>query len=65
MPVLLRSFDDIEHMLCWENRSFDHYFGTLSAVDGFLRRRCFNKGLEPETGAGPTGITFTQSIPGV
>ncbi|CLU71344.1 phospholipase C 3 plcC [Mycobacterium tuberculosis] len=28
---------DIEHIvLCLqENRSFDHYFGTLSAVDGF------------------------------
>lgn len=36
-----RSIDDIEHIviLMQENRSFDHYFGTLRGVRGFGDRR--------------------------
>jgi phospholipase C len=36
-PVGVGSFGDIEHivLLMQENRSFDHYFGTLSGVRGF------------------------------
>ena len=35
------SLDDIEHvvLLMQENRSFDHYFGTLSGVRGFADPR--------------------------
>ncbi len=41
-------------MLCpaQENRSFDHYFGTLSAVDGFdTPTPLFQQGWNPETQA--------------
>jgi phospholipase C len=36
-PPRRRSFDDIKHIviLMQENRSFDHYFGTLAGVRGF------------------------------
>lgn len=58
---------DIEHIvLCLqENRSFDHYFGTLSAVDGFDTPTPLfqQKGWNPETQAlDPTGITLPYRI---
>ncbi|MDQ2728147.1 MAG: phospholipase [Actinomycetota bacterium] len=52
---------DIEHVvfLMQENRSFDHYFGTLSGVRGFSDRSpVFNQfGYRPGKGPDPTGST--------
>lgn len=43
---------DIEHFVFFmqENRSFDHYFGTLSGTDGFNNGIAAlpTKGLEPD-----------------
>ena len=54
---------DIEHivLLMQENRSFDHYFGTLSGVNGFsIPSPLFQqKGWNPQTQAlDPSGITI-------
>jgi len=64
------SLSDIKHIviLMQENRSFDHYFGTLSGVRGFsdpavptqtvggATSPIFNQyGFQPGTGASPTG----------
>src|SRR5580700_9887393 len=40
-----RSLSDIEHVviLMQENRSFDHYFGTLSGVRGFSDPLAMNR----------------------
>jgi phospholipase C len=58
-PAGTGSLGDIEHvvLLMQENRSFDHYFGTMSGVRGFddsspaFRQR----GYEPGKGASPAG----------
>jgi phospholipase C len=54
------SLDDIEHFvfLMQENRSFDHYFGTLSGVAGFGDDSpAFNQyGFAPAVGPTPTGF---------
>ena len=57
--------NDIEHIvfLMQENRSFDHYFGTMSGVRGFRRHRraarVQQKGWNPATQAiDPAGITI-------
>src|SRR5580704_3040645 len=58
-PAGSGSLADIEHfvLLMQENRSFDHYFGTMSGVRGFgdaspaFRQR----GYEPGTGVSPDG----------
>lgn len=44
-PDALSSFYDAEHIviLMQENRSFDHAFGTLKGVRGFLDKRAFIK----------------------
>jgi phospholipase C len=64
------SLSDIEHVviLMQENRSFDHYFGTMSSVRGFsdpavLKQNVGGKtypifdqfGYQPGTGVDPTG----------
>jgi phospholipase C len=56
------SLNDIEHVviLMQENRSFDHYFGTMSGVRGFSDPAAlagvFNqKGFQPGTGTDPSG----------
>jgi phospholipase C len=56
------SLNDIEHVviLMQENRSFDHYFGTLSGVRGFSDPAAisgvFNQhGFQPGTGVDPAG----------
>ncbi|HWG02349.1 MAG TPA: alkaline phosphatase family protein [Trebonia sp.] len=54
-PAGTGSLDDIEHvvLLMQENRSFDHYFGTLSGVRGFddpspaFRQRGYAPGVGP------------------
>ncbi|GJO01961.1 hypothetical protein NJB1808e29_25070 [Mycobacterium marinum] len=50
---------DIEHIvLCLqENRSFDHYFGSLSSVDGFDTPTSLfqQKGWDPRTQSGRSG----------
>ena len=66
----LRRLDDINHVviLMQENRSFDHYFGTLSHVRGFDDRAVVHQtvggrpypvfdqfGYQPGTGADPSG----------
>jgi phospholipase C len=57
------SLNDIEHIVLFmqENRSFDHYFGRLSDVDGFdTPSPAFKqKGFNPQTRAiDPNGITL-------
>ncbi len=44
-PAARSTFYDAEHIviLMQENRSFDHAFGTLKGVRGFLDRRAFKK----------------------
>jgi phospholipase C len=58
-PAGTGSLDDIEHvvLLMQENRSFDHYFGTLSGVRGFSdTSAAFRQyGYSPGKGATPTG----------
>lgn len=54
---------DIEHfvLLMQENRSFDHYFGTLSSTDGFdtAAPQFAQKGWNPATQAlDPAGVTL-------
>ncbi|QLL05077.1 phospholipase C [Mycobacterium vicinigordonae] len=54
---------DIEHIVLFmqENRSFDHYFGTLSGVDGFNTPSPLfqQKGWNPMTQAfDPAGVTI-------
>ncbi|OOK74910.1 tat (twin-arginine translocation) pathway signal sequence domain protein [Mycobacterium kansasii] len=54
---------DIEHivLLMQENRSFDHYFGTLSDIDGFDTASPLfqQKGWDPRTQSlDPSGITL-------
>src|ERR1700722_17709642 len=53
---------DIEHIVLFlqENRSFDHYFGTLSGTDGFntMSPLFAQKGWNPQTQKiDPAGIT--------
>jgi phospholipase C len=54
------SLDDIEHvvLLMQENRSFDHYFGTMSSVAGFsdTSEAFGQRGYQPGVGATPDGI---------
>ncbi|MGB9223009.1 alkaline phosphatase family protein, partial [Mycobacterium sp.] len=55
--------NDIEHfvLLMQENRSFDHYFGTISGVNGFgSGSPSFSqKGWNPQTQAiDPAGVTI-------
>jgi phospholipase C len=65
----LHSLDQIEHVmiLMQENRSFDHYFGTLSGVRGFGDRDaiCLPDGrsvfYQPDT-ANPDGYTLPFRI---
>jgi phospholipase C len=58
-PAGVGSFSDIEHivLLMQENRSFDHYFGTLSGVRGFDdASAAFRQyGYAPGVGQTPTG----------
>ncbi len=54
---------DIEHfvLLLQENRSFDHYFGTLSGVNGYNSGSPYfqQKGWNPQTQAkDPSGVTI-------
>ena len=54
---------DIEHFVLFmqENRSFDHYFGTLSGTDGFNAASPLfqQKGWNPQTQAlDPNGVTM-------
>src|SRR5258708_16247681 len=70
-PVIEKAFgagpcsghlSDIEHfvLLMQENRSFDHYFGTLSGVNGFDTATPLfqQKGWNPQTQSiDPNGIT--------
>jgi phospholipase C len=60
-PLTTGSSHDIDHFvfLMQENRSFDHYFGTMSGVRGFdsakiavLRQR----GYRPGVGPSPHGV---------
>jgi phospholipase C len=75
-PSRARGIKEIEHVviLMQENRSFDHYFGTLSGVRGFSdprvpKQRVDRKrypifdqfGYAPGTGVDPTG-TCSPSI---
>ncbi|QUR69781.1 phospholipase [Mycobacterium spongiae] len=58
---------DIEHfvLLMQENRSFDHYFGTLSDVDGFDSGSPLfaQAGWNPETqSVDPSGITLPYRL---
>ncbi|WP_444309062.1 alkaline phosphatase family protein, partial [Mycobacterium marinum] len=58
---------DIEHIvLCLqENRSFDHYFGSLSSVDGFDTPTSLfqQKGWDPRTqSVDPAGTTVPYRI---
>jgi phospholipase C len=54
-PAGTGSLNDVEHvvLLMHENRSFDHYFGTLSGVRGFddpspaFRQRGYAPGVGP------------------
>jgi phospholipase C len=59
-PAGVGSFDDIEHivLLMQENRSFDHYFGTLSGVRGFDdASAAFSQyGYSPGVGQTPDGF---------
>jgi phospholipase C len=70
-PSTARGLKEIEHVviLMEENRSFDHYFGTLSGVAGFsdprvLKQRIDGKrypifdqfGYAPGTGVDPAGF---------
>jgi phospholipase C len=70
-PSTARGLKEIEHVviLMQENRSFDHYFGTLSGVAGFSDRRVLKQrvdgkrypifdqfGYAPGTGVDPTGF---------
>jgi phospholipase C len=54
------SLADIEHvvLLMNENRSFDHYFGTMSGVAGFDGDSAAfaQQGYTPQVGPDPTGI---------
>jgi phospholipase C len=58
-PAGSGSLDDIEHivLLMQENRSFDHYFGTLSGVRGFddPSPAFEQRGYAPGIGPTPTG----------
>jgi phospholipase C len=58
-PAGTGSLGDIEHvvLLMQENRSFDHYFGTMSGVRGFGDRSpAFRqRGYEPGKGPSPDG----------
>ncbi|WP_204079210.1 phospholipase C [Mycobacterium riyadhense] len=58
---------DIEHFVLFmqENRSFDHYFGTLSGTDGFNTPSPLfaQKGWNPMTQApDPTGVTIPYRL---
>jgi phospholipase C len=70
-PSTARGLGEIEHIviLMQENRSFDHYFGTLSGVDGFSnahvlsqtvdgkKYRVFDQfGYAPGVGEDPSGF---------
>jgi phospholipase C len=59
-PAGTGSLNDIEHvvMLMQENRSFDHYYGTLSGVRGFddVSPAFSQKGYEPGKGVAPEGV---------
>jgi phospholipase C len=54
------SLNDIEHfvLLMQENRSFDHYYGTMSGVRGFAdpSPAYQQKGYTPGKGADPNGV---------
>jgi len=57
------SLRDIEHVifLIQENRSFDHYFGTLSGVRGFGDRHCGPGGSSTACRTSPTtGVPSTR-----
>src|SRR5580704_11980484 len=58
-PAGTGSLNDIEHfvLLMQENRSFDHYYGTLSSVRGFSdKSAAFRQyGYSPGVGVTPTG----------
>ena len=51
LPAGGASLGDIEHIviLMQENRSFDHYFGTLSGVTGFSDRHVVNQQMNGRT----------------
>ena len=68
-PAGSASLSDVQHVvvLMQENRSFDHYFGTLSGVRGFSDRHTISQsvdgqaypifdqfGYQPGKGAGPS-----------
>src|ERR1700723_3080619 len=52
------SIQDVEHIiiLMQENRSFDHYFGTLRGVRGFSDPRAVNINLPLQSGNGTTPV---------
>jgi phospholipase C len=59
-PAGTGSLDDIEHfvLLMQENRSFDHYFGTLSGVRGFDDASDAFRQYGYEPGVGPTDTGY-------
>lgn len=59
---------DIEHfvLLMNENRSFDHYFGTMSGVAGFgdVSAAFAQRGYQPGTGPDPNGTVMPFRLDG-
>lgn len=61
-PAGLGGLGDIEHfvLLMQENRSFDHYFGTLSGVRGFGEASASWRQYGWSPGIGPTADGFVE-----
>ncbi|MGW0101830.1 alkaline phosphatase family protein, partial [Nocardia sp. NPDC003354] len=59
-PAGMGGLGDIEHfvLLMQENRSFDHYFGTLSGVRGFGEESAAWRQYGWSPGIGPTADGF-------
>ncbi|MGW0406927.1 alkaline phosphatase family protein, partial [Nocardia sp. NPDC003246] len=64
-PAGMGGLGDIEHfvLLMQENRSFDHYFGTLSGVRGFGEESAAWRQYGWSPGIGPTADGFVGAVP--
>ncbi|MGW0001885.1 alkaline phosphatase family protein, partial [Nocardia sp. NPDC003263] len=63
-PAGMGGLGDIEHfvLLMQENRSFDHYFGTLSGVRGFGEESAAWRQYGWSPGIGPTADGFVGAV---
>jgi phospholipase C len=65
-PLRVSSLSEVDHfvLLMQENRSFDHYFGTMSDVRGFATAGSVlqQRGWQPGTGPDPNGVLFPYRL---